>query len=76
MHDIESDLLYGQKIYCLWACVCIFQPRNFTDWGGEGVNACILFYAVCVLMHNYIYAVGVMCAFISSSCCGVGAYIL
>ena len=28
--DIESDLLYDRKIYCLQVCVCaFFQPRNF-----------------------------------------------
>ena len=25
-------------MYCLQACLCIFQPRNFTGWVSEGVN--------------------------------------
>ena len=38
MHTIESRLLEDWKIYCLQACLCIFQPGNFTSWGSEGVN--------------------------------------
>ena len=31
-------MLKDQKIYCLQAQPCIFQPRNFTGWGSEGVK--------------------------------------
>ena len=26
-------------MYCLQACVCLFQPGNLTDWGSEGVKS-------------------------------------
>jgi len=39
MHNNESRLLQDWKIHCLQVCQCIFQPRNFTGWGSEGVNA-------------------------------------
>ena len=29
----------GAEIYCLQVCPFIFQPRNFTGWGSEGVKA-------------------------------------
>ena len=29
------------KIYRFQACPCVFQPRNFTGWGSEGVNSTV-----------------------------------
>ena len=31
-------VLQDWKMYCLQACLCIFQPGNFTGWVSEGVN--------------------------------------
>ena len=38
MHSIESRLLQDQKIYCLQARLCIYQPRNFTGWAVKGLT--------------------------------------
>ena len=38
MVSIERRCVTNQKIYCLQAHVCTFQPGNFTGWGSEGVN--------------------------------------
>ena len=38
-YSTESRCVIGLKIDCLQARPCIFQPRNFTCWGSEGVNA-------------------------------------
>ena len=35
---IKVDVLQDQKIYCLKAWPCIFQPGNFTGLGSEGVK--------------------------------------
>ena len=46
-------MLYERKTYCLQACLCIFQPGNFTGLGSEGVNllclpALTLFLVFCI----------------------------
>ena len=38
MRSIESTCVIEQKICCLQAHLCIFQPRNFTGWGSERVK--------------------------------------
>ena len=35
---LKADVLLDWKIYCLQVRLCIFQPRNITGWGSEGVN--------------------------------------
>ena len=35
---LKVDVLQEQKMYCLQAPPCIFQPGNFTGWGSEGIN--------------------------------------
>ena len=35
---LKVDVSWDWKIYCLQAHPWIFQPRNFTGWGNEGVN--------------------------------------
>ena len=37
-YKLEADGLQDQKIYCLQATPCIFEPGNLTGWGSEGVN--------------------------------------
>ena len=36
--SLKVDGSLGRKIYCLQACPCSFQPRDFTGRGSEGVN--------------------------------------
>ena len=37
---LQADVSYDPKIYCVQACLCIFQPGNFTGWGSDGVSNC------------------------------------
>ena len=34
---LNVGVLQDQKIYCLQACPCIFQPGNFTGWAVKGL---------------------------------------
>ena len=34
----KVDVTRPEKIYCLKACPCIFQPGTFAGWGSERVN--------------------------------------
>ena len=38
VRNIESTCVIEQKIYCLQAHLCIFQPGYFTGWGSERVK--------------------------------------
>ena len=45
--DTGSRCYRSEKIYCLQACPCIFQPGLFTGWGSEGLNTeCVFLSAV------------------------------
>ena len=35
---LKVDVLQDREIYSLQARPCIFQPRNITGWGSEGVK--------------------------------------
>ena len=43
---LQAEVSQGQKISCLQACPCIFQPGKFTGWGSEGVNQSVKVQAV------------------------------
>ena len=48
---LKVDVLQDRKIHCLQVCPCIFQPRNFTGWGSEGVNVALVFLLVPVSVY-------------------------
>ena len=37
-HSVENRCGWTEKIHCLQARPCIFQPGNFTCWSSEGVK--------------------------------------
>ena len=50
---LKVDVLKEREIYCLQACLCVFQPGNFTGRGSEGVNYYYLFVCCAALCLSH-----------------------